>query len=530
MQIISLAFVLFVLALLCLYYLVGRFFGRYQWVVILVANFVFYYLAASLSGMVFILTAALPTWLASQAFGKLTASYKARRKATKDKGERKRLKAQLKRRKRVVLVAALAVILGVLGYLKYWNVILFNFDLAPSPSSLGILLPMGISFYTFMSAMYLIDTYNDKYAPERNFLRYLAFVSYFPCFIQGPINRYDEMSPQLAEVHHIELRKIQRGLLRLGLGLLKKCAIASMLTANVSAILAAIGPDTPGAAIVVGVVLYSFFMYGDFSGGIDMVEGVSELFGIEMSENFRQPYLSVSIADFWRRWHKSLGVFMRDYLFYPIALTKPMQRFSKWAQAHTPHHIGRTLPACIANIIVFFFVGLWHGAEWHYIAWGMYNGVVVALADLFEPVFHSMKARLHVRDDSKPYYAFTVVRTFVMVNIGRYFDCIASVSISLLALHNTFFKFAPTAPLTTVLADMGVSHAATLGVSWVAFAAMLVVAVIDVAEEKGVDVRDKILSWKFYQRVLLYVVVGLIFAASLPTTVTAGVTFAYANF
>ena len=530
MQLISLAFVLFVLALLCVYYLIGRFCGRFQWIVILVANFAFYYLSSGTSGMVFIFTAALPTWIASQIFGKLTASYKERRKATKDKADRKRLKAELKVRKRIVLICALVIILGVLGYLKYWNVILFNFHFEPSPTSLGILLPMGISFYTFMSAMYLIDTYNDKFPPEKNFFRYLAFVSYFPCFIQGPINRYDEMSPQLAEVHHVSVHQLQRGGLRLGLGLLKKCAIANMLTANVNAILASINQDTPGAAIVIGIVMYSLFMYGDFSGGIDMVEGVSELFGIEMSENFRQPYLSVSIADFWRRWHKSLGVFMRDYLFYPIALTKPMQRFSKWAQAHTPRHVGRTLPACIANIIVFFFVGLWHGAEWHYIAWGMYNGIVVALADLFEPVFHSMKSRLHVRDDSKPYYVFTVIRTFIMVNIGRYFDCIASVSLSLLALHNTFFKFVPHDSIVNVLASMGVTHAATLGISWVPLAAMIVVAIIDVAEENNIDVRDKILSWKFYQRVLVYIVVGLIFAASLPTTVTAGVTFAYANF
>jgi alginate O-acetyltransferase complex protein AlgI len=530
MQLISVAFVLFLAALLCVYYLVGRFCGRYQWIVLLVANFLFYYFAAGTSGMIFILTAALPTWVASAAFSKLSAHFKALRKATKDKAERKRLKAQLTRYKRVVLIACLVVILGILGYLKYWNVILFNFKLEPSPVSLGILLPMGISFYTFMSAMYLIDTYNDKFPAEKNFFKYLAFISYFPCFIQGPINRYDEMEPQLSAVHHVEARTMQRAGLRLGLGLLKKCAIANMLSANVNAILASIGQDTPGAAIVVGIFMYSFFMYGDFSGGIDMVEGVSELFGIQMSVNFRQPYLSVSIADFWRRWHKSLGVFMRDYLFYPIALTKPMQKFSKWAQAHTPHHIGRTLPACIANIIVFFFVGLWHGAEWHYIAWGMYNGLVVALADLFEPAFHSIKHRLHIEGTSKPYYVFTVVRTFIMVNIGRYFDCIASVSISLLALHNTFFKFMPHAPLARILADMGVTHAQTLGYSWVPVAAMIVVAIIDILSERGHDVRDLILARPFWQRVLIYLAVGLIFAGALPTTVTAGITFAYANF
>lgn len=528
MELFSAQFLIFLAAAWCIYMVLGRVKPGIQWTALLAASLAFYAIAGGWQSLVYVIGAATVSWAAAVWLEKLEGQSKAARKAVSDRAEKKAIKARFTVRKRLVLIGALAICLGVLGYLKYWETILGY--LMPDAGHLGLVLPLGISFFTFQVTGYVIDVYNGKEPAERNLAKHLLFTAYFPQLIQGPINKHRALAPQLTAPHAPDVHGMRRGLVRIALGLFKKFAVAVMLQKTVGDIFGHVDDSIPGALVVVGLLAYNAQLYGDFSGGIDMVEGVSELFGIEMSENFRQPYLSVSIADFWRRWHKSLGVFMRDYLFYPIALTKPMQRFSKWAQAHTPHHIGRTLPACIANLIVFFFVGLWHGAEWHFIAWGMYNGIVVALADLFEPVFHSMKARLHVRDDSKPYYVFTVVRTFVMVNIGRYFDCIASVSVSLLALHNTFLKFAPAQPLTTVLADMGVTDAATLGISWVAFAAMLVVAVVDVAEERGVDVRDKILSWKFYQRVILYVVVGLIFAASLPTTVTAGVTFAYANF
>lgn len=124
-----------------------------------------------------------------------------------------------------------------------------------------------------------------------------------------------------------------------------------------------------------------------------MVLGVAQLYGIEMMPNFRQPYFSTSLGDFWRRWHISLGAWMRDYLFYPFALTRPMQRFGKWATSHWGKHFGRVLPAAVANLLVFAVVGIWHGPQAHYLAWGLYNGLVIALADLLEPAFKSSTRR-----------------------------------------------------------------------------------------------------------------------------------------
>lgn len=530
MELISLENVLFITVLVCVYYLLGRRLGRYQWAVILVANFAFCYLTGGTFAMVFVVVATLPTWLASQAFGRLNATYKTRRKATKDRTERKTLRARLKRNKRIVLVACLAVILGVLGYFKYWNTILFNFGLAPSATSLGIMLPLGISFYTFQAASYVIDTYNDKYAPERNLLLYLTFVSYFPCLIQGPINHYDVMVPQLRAERSFDGYKARRGLLRMGLGLIKKCAIANVLVGNVNAIVNHVTTGTPGAVVVLGVLLYSFQMYGDFSGGIDLVEGASELLGVEMQQNFRQPYLSTSLADFWRRWHMSLGVCVRDYLFYPIAVTRPMQRLGKWATKHLGRHLGRTLPACVANIITFLFVGLWHGAEWHYVAWGLYNGIVVALSDLLSPCSQWLNRHLHLDETGMPHRVIAVIRTFILVNIGRYFDCIPEVGQIGIAFHNTLFYFMPEGGLVRALASMGVAGSAQLGFSVIAFVALAFVFVVDLAEECNVDVRATVLAWRFPLRLVLYLFVLVLLASCFNYTVVGGASFMYANF
>ena len=128
--------------------------------------------------------------------------------------------------------------------------------------------------------------------------------------------------------------------------------------------------------------MYSFQQYADFSGGIDIVTGAAQLFGIELAPNFRQPYFSISLGDFWRRWHISLGSWMRDYVFYPFALLKPVQKLGKKISKRFGKHLGVVLPASIANILVFFLVGIWHGPEVHYILWGLYNGIVIALSDI----------------------------------------------------------------------------------------------------------------------------------------------------
>lgn len=379
MELLSLQFVLLLLGALVVYYAVGRTKPSVQWLVLLAASMLFYGFAGGWKTLLLLLATSADIWAGGLYLQRLDQQAKEARKATRDRTERKAIKERFAKRRWQSFWAFLVVPLLILGFFKYLNTILFNLGLAESTHSLGILLPLGISFYTFQSVGYLIDAYNAKYPPEKSYLRFLLFVSWFPQIIQGPIGRYDQLAEQLFTPRGPDAHGMRKGLLRLGYGLFKKLAIANVLAHNISMVFDNIVPGIPGSVVLYGVLVYSIQMYADFSGGIDIVEGVSELFGVQMAQNFRQPYFSISLADFWRRWHMSLGSWMRDYIFYPIALTKPMQQLGKWSKAHLGTQVGRTLPACVANILVFLMVGIWHGADWHYVGWGLYNGIIVAV-------------------------------------------------------------------------------------------------------------------------------------------------------
>lgn len=529
MELLSLQFIALVCCLVPAFYLVGKRWPQHQWIILLAGSLLFYFSAGGWKAFIYLIVTSLDVWCASHAIARIDAQSKQARKETKDRKERKAIKERFDRQRRRVFIAALLIPLGILGYFKYLNVILFNFGAAETPTSLGIMLPIGISFYTFQALGYLIDSYNSKYAPEPSYPRFLLFVSWFPQIVQGPIGRYDQLSEQLLSPREANLHGMRKGLLRLGYGFFKKIAIANVIAHNVVYIFEHVVPGIPGSVVVYGVLCYSLQMYADFSGGIDIVEGISELFGVTMAQNFRQPYFSVSLADFWRRWHMSLGSWMRDYIFYPIALTKPMQNFGKWSRAHLSTHVGRTLPACIANILVFLLVGVWHGADWHYVAWGLYNGVVVALSDLLAPTFLTMKTKLRINDESRWFHVFAIIRTFIVVNIGRYFDCVTSVADSFTCLYATLFNFSPI-PYREALSLYLVDSAQMFGFSRVIFIGYLVIFIVSWHAEKGVDVRERILSWHPVLRCCLYAALGAIILYSFGHTIDGGGGFLYANF
>ncbi|MBR1829031.1 MAG: MBOAT family protein, partial [Atopobiaceae bacterium] len=281
MELLSLQFVLLLLASLAAYYSIGRTKPEAQWYVLLAASLAFYVLAGSWQTLLLLILTSADIWAGGLYLAHLDDQSKAERKATKDRKERKAIKERYDKRRWRAFWTSLVVPLLILGFFKYLNVILFNFGAAESPHSLGILLPIGISFFTFQSIGYLIDAYNAKYAPEQNYLRFLLFVSWFPQIIQGPIGRYDQLSGQLFAPRHADSYGMRRGLLRLGYGLFKKLTIANVLSHNVSQIFGNVTPGIPGSVVLYGMLVYSIQMYADFSGGIDIVEGVSELFGVE---------------------------------------------------------------------------------------------------------------------------------------------------------------------------------------------------------------------------------------------------------
>lgn len=254
-----------------------------------------------------------------------------------------------------------------------------------------------------------------------------------------------------------------------------------------------------------------------------MVIGTAQMFGITMDENFRQPYFSKSIGEFWRRWHITLGTWMKDYIFYPMSLSKAMNKFGKWGKKHFGN-VGRTLPICFANLVIFFVVGIWHGASWKYIAYGMYNGVIIAFSNLVEPLYNKALDKLHIRNDSKPWKLWMILRTFILVNIGWYFDMGTSLRAALTMIKQSVVSFSFSQFTDGSLLTLGLEARDYV----IILVGCMVVFIISVLKEKGINIRESIASKNIVIRWTLYYVLILVI---IMFGYTGGVqAFIYANF
>lgn len=262
--------------------------------------------------------------------------------------------------RKLLLWASIAFNIGVLGFFKYYNFFVDSFvDLAnglgyhmQSTWALHIILPVGISFYTFQTMSYSIDIYRRKLRPTADFISFAAFVSFFPQLVAGPIERATHLLPQILNKRKFSLENGMQGLRLILWGLVKKVVIADVLAIKVDDIFENY-TDFGGGVLWLGALYFAIQIYCDFSGYSDMAIGVSKLFGIELMSNFKFPYFSRNIGEFWRRWHISLSTWFRDYLYIPLGGS----RGSKWLS--------------LRNVFVIFLVsGFWHGANWTFIAWG----------------------------------------------------------------------------------------------------------------------------------------------------------------
>lgn len=299
----------------------------------------------------------------------------------------------------------------ILCFFKYFNFfaqsfqdLLSNFGMETHPYILTIVLPVGISFYTFHGMSYVLDIYNGKSVPVRNFVDYAVFVCFFPLLVAGPIERANHLLPQVVKPRQFSYGQAMEGLRLIVWGLFKKIVIADTLAGSVNTIFSSYG-DQAGSTLVLGIIYFSFQIYGDFSGYTDIALGVSKLLGFELLTNFKFPYFSRDIAEFWRRWHVSLSSWFRDYVFIPLGGSKD----------------GKV--KALRNIfIIFLLSGFWHGANWTYVVWGGYHAL------LYVPLFvfnlnrtHTDKIVAYDRVLPSMREFMQIVITFVLVAIGWVF-------------------------------------------------------------------------------------------------------------
>lgn len=272
--------------------------------------------------------------------------------------------SQEERNRKLWLWASVIANLGFLGFFKYYNFFADSFadalgmlGINAGITTLNIILPVGISFYTFHGLSYIIDIYNKKIEPEKDFINYSLFVSYFPLLVAGPIERATHLLPQIVKTRTFDYSNAANGLRQILWGLFKKIVIADTC-AEYANIIFNSHQDHTGSTLLLGALLFTFQIYGDFSGYSDIALGTSRLFGIELLRNFAYPYFSRDIAEFWRRWHISLSSWFRDYVYIPLGGS----RGGTWMK--------------IRNIFAIFLLsGFWHGANWTYVAWGALNAI-----------------------------------------------------------------------------------------------------------------------------------------------------------
>ncbi len=277
----------------------------------------------------------------------------------------KKLREEKNQTKRKVLLwTSILINLGFLGFFKYYNFFLDNFVTAFSffgqeikSNSLNIILPVGISFYTFQTLSYTIDVYKRKLEPTKDFIAFSSFVSFFPQLVAGPIERATHLLPQFYKKRTFDYSKAVDGMRQILWGLFKKIVIADNCAEYANQIFNN-SADMNGSSLVLGALFFAFQIYGDFSGYSDIAIGTSRLFGFDLMQNFNFPYFSRDIAEFWRRWHISLSTWFRDYLYIPLGGS----RGSTWMKIRN-------------TFIIFIVSGFWHGANWTFIVWGALNAI-----------------------------------------------------------------------------------------------------------------------------------------------------------
>ncbi len=456
--------------------------GRFKWLALLAASLGFYAWGSPKAVLYLVFTAGI-SWAAGLWLGKLSAARKAL-----SPEERKASAPAFTRKKRLVLALDLVLLFGLLFVVKYWNFTAQSLTRLTGGSLAlpltDLVLPLGLSFYMFQSAGYAIDCYREKMPPQRNPLKFLLFVSFFPQVVQGPISRYDQLSPQLLEPHPLTADNLKFGLQRMMWGYLKKLVIADRAAVAVRTVFSHLD-NWGGAMVAVAVLFYCVQLYCDFSGGIDISLGAAELFGIRLTENFRRPIFAGSLTDYWRRWHITLGAWMRDYLFYPLTLSAPFRKLGSFARRHLQGKAGKIVSTSLATFVVYLVIGVWHGANFRYIAFGFWNGFLITLGLLLAGPFESWKQRLHI-DDKKPWYrAFRMLRTMGLVFIGRYITLSPRLTTAVSLLGRTVAH-----PNLGQLVGGGVFRLG-LGAFDLAVVALGVLALlaVEARQEKGVAIR-----------------------------------------
>lgn len=503
MTINSLNFVLFVAIVSLIYFIFPK---KFKWVVLLVANYIFYFICSNFL-IIYMLITTLSIYILALIMGKIDIKTKTRCKEETDRKIKKEIKNKTKRNKKILVALAVIINFGILISLKYCNFInqnlnaIFNTIKLPIEIPLrNIVLPLGISYYTLQAISYVVDVYRGKYLPDKHLGRVALFVSFFPQMVEGPIGRYDELANQLYEPHKFSYKNVKFGIQLMLWGYFKKMVIADRAAIYVNTVFGNYHAYA-GIPTFMAAAMYTLQIYAEFSGCIDIVRGTAQIFGITMAENFKRPFFSKSVQEFWRRWHITLGTWFKEYIFYPISFSKLTVKISELAKkVFKTSYITKLIPAIFALFFVWFGNGIWHGASWKYIFYGLYYYIIMVIGMLFEPVGNKILNKLKINKETFSYKLFQIIRTTFIVIIGMLIFRSKS-------LHNAWDMFKQIFTITN-LEMLSNGKLFAIGITNADFKILIICTIILFAigllQEKGYKIRDKISKQNLPFRWLLY--------------------------
>lgn len=399
--------------------------------------------------------------------------------------------------KKICIAIGIILNVSMLIFFKYTNFIISLFNSSDS-AKLNIILPAGISFYTFQSLTYIIDCYRGDVKPERNIFKYALFVSFFPLILAGPIERAKNLLPQFDKDIEFNPDMAKEGLFLMLYGYFLKMVITSRVSILTSSVFSDYA-NKSGSALLIALLFYTFEIYCDFAGYSSIAIGMCRVMGIDIIRNFRQPYLAVSVADFWRRWHISLSSWFKDYVYIPLGGNRK-----------------GTIRKYINIMIVFLLSGIWHGANLTFVLWGFLNGIYQIIGDLCKPIKKTIISKTKLENKKSLLRTFETIITFILISVTWIFFRANSINEAFAILAKIFTRFNYVNLIDGTIFSLGLGTFNLL----FAIAAIILLIVSDILCEKKECEPSKllentplILRWVIYYLIIMMI----IFSCNLST-------------
>ena len=490
--------VAFLPATILLYQLVPQ---KFRYIVLLCANCIFF-CSFSKGLIIYLIAAILVAYFFARWIEKIGEK--------KSDGQKAVTKA-----KRKVLALGIVLNLLVLVVLKYTNFFAKSFiDLTNVFGSkwkfapIRFLVPIGISFYTLEIISYLTDVYRGTIKAEHNFAKVALYLSFFPQTMEGPIARFSETADDLYAGRGITFNNLKFGYQRIAWGLFKKMVVADRFYYMVSYIFSNY-QKLDGSIMLVGAMAYTAQLYMEFSGGMDIIIGSGQIFGINLPENFRQPFASKNASEFWRRWHITLGAWLKAYVFYPVSVSGIVKKWNHFGREHAGKYLTKMGIFALTLFPVWLSNGLWHGAQWNYIFYGMYYFVILLAGEAVAPVREGILKKFNLNEKALYWRVPQILKTWVIIFTGEMFFRANGLRAGLHMFGSIFHGFELHRLWDGSLLRLGLS-VPDLGITVVG---ILVVTVYDILKEREMLNWSKLQQMKVPSRWLLYYV--LIFAVIL---------------